>query len=65
MGYTEIAVPPAEDDPVARQDDTLVTPEHRGHRLGLWLKLANLEQMVGAHPEVRRSTRGTPTRTGT
>jgi GNAT superfamily N-acetyltransferase len=52
VAYTETAVPPDEDD-VARQDDTLVAAEHRGHRLGLWIKLANLDQLADTHPEVR------------
>lgn len=50
--YTEIRVPAPGEDAVARQDDTLVAPEHRGHRLGLWIKLANLEQLAAAHPQV-------------
>jgi GNAT superfamily N-acetyltransferase len=40
-------------DGFAMQGDTLVAPAHRGRRLGLWIKLANLEQLVRAHPEVR------------
>ena len=33
------------------QDDTLVMPEHRGHRLGLALKLATYAVIATAHPD--------------
>ncbi len=39
---------------LAQQDDTLVMPAHRGHRLGLRLKLATLDVIERDHPE--RST---------
>src|SRR5690606_14928748 len=39
--------------PDAWQDDTLVMPDHRGHRLGLALKLATLDIIQTAHPERR------------
>ena len=35
------------------QGDTLVARAHRGHRLGLRIKLANLELLLREHPEVR------------
>lgn len=53
-GYTELAVP----DDVARtvdQEDTLVVREHRGHRLGMLLKVANiaeLERRFPGHPAI-------------
>ena len=33
------------------QDDTLVMPEHRGHRLGLALKLATYAVVAAEHPD--------------
>ena len=35
----------------ALQDDTLVMPDHRGHRLGLALKLATLDIVQREHPD--------------
>lgn len=35
----------------AYQWDTLVLPRHRGHRLGLALKVANLSRMQAGHPD--------------
>jgi GNAT superfamily N-acetyltransferase len=52
VGYTSIQVPghaPA----LAFQHDTLVIREHRGHGLGLALKLANLRVLAERLPEVR------------
>ena len=34
------------------QSGTLVMPGHRGHRLGLAIKLANLQALVAAYPQV-------------
>jgi GNAT superfamily N-acetyltransferase len=42
VGYTDIGVNMKRRS-VAYQWDTIVAPDHRGHRLGLLLKLANLE----------------------
>lgn len=53
VGFTAIAV--AEHMPhVAAQWETLVLPEHRGHRLGMLLKTANLQALVAELPGVRR-----------
>ena len=37
---------------LARQSDTVVLRGHRGRGLGLWVKAAMLEWLIGAHPEV-------------
>jgi len=50
-GYTSIVVP-ANESRIAYQWGTLVAREHRGHRLGLALKAANLELLVREEPEV-------------
>lgn len=36
----------------ARQSDTVVLRGHRGRGLGLWVKAAMLEWLIGAHPEI-------------
>jgi len=49
-GHTELVVP--EHDPgVIYQWETLVLPTHRGHRLGLGLKVANLAWTQAEHPD--------------
>lgn len=48
-GYSELYLPHGE--AYAQQDDTLVMPEHRGHRLGTVLKLATLGIVRADHPE--------------
>jgi GNAT superfamily N-acetyltransferase len=53
-GFTTLSVPAELDRPVA-QEDTLVLPAYRGHRLGMLLKAANLKELVqrfGGHPAV-------------
>jgi hypothetical protein len=49
-GFTQISVPADRTQPV-RQQSTLVLREHRGHRLGLLVKLANLRQLTQAVPD--------------
>jgi len=52
VGYTEVVIPlgaPA----WSWQHDTLVMREHRGHGLGLAMKLANVLAVMEQHPDVR------------
>ena len=48
-GYSLVHLPRGSDQ--ALQEDTLVMPEHRGHRLGLALKLATYAVIAAEHPE--------------
>jgi len=53
-GLTLLSVP-AEAGRVVAQEDTLVMPGHRGHRLGTLMKLANLLQLqrdLPGHPAI-------------
>jgi GNAT superfamily N-acetyltransferase len=52
VGYTEIGVNLAV-PAVGYQWDTLVRSEHRGHRLGLLMKRANLQQLREHSPQTR------------
>ncbi len=51
VAYTDIAVTVHESDR-AYQWGTLVRSDHRGHRLGLAVKVANLRLLQETHPEV-------------
>lgn len=51
VAYTEITVPTSRPD-VAGQWGTIVEHDHRGHRLGLLVKVENLRQLRHAFPEV-------------
>ncbi|GAA2745613.1 GNAT family N-acetyltransferase [Terrabacter aerolatus] len=53
--YSDLCVPSTEPD-VVFQWGTLVLPEHRGHRLGMAVKVANLEGLGRLAPQ-RRSVR--------
>ena len=50
-GYTVVHLAHGTDYVV--QDDTLVMPDHRGHGLGMALKVANLRILAAEHPERR------------
>jgi GNAT superfamily N-acetyltransferase len=55
VGFTEISLAEHEGRP-ASQWDTLVLKEHRGHRLGMLLKVANLELVQRISPSTPRVT---------
>lgn len=52
-GHTQLMIP-KDDDGRAFQWDTLILPEHRGHRLGLLLKVINLRRMIDEDPSRTR-----------
>lgn len=49
VGYTQLNVP-AEIGRGVEQNDTIVMREHRGHRLGMLLKVANIQHLQDRHP---------------
>lgn len=53
VAFTALVTRPDTDE-VVFQDDTLVLHEHRGHRLGMLVKTANLAWLAGARPGARR-----------
>ncbi|GAA2162976.1 acetyltransferase (GNAT) family protein [Humibacillus xanthopallidus] len=50
--YTDLVMPSG-DPHIVFQWGTLVLPEHRGHRLGMAVKIANLEELTRLAPERR------------
>ena len=62
VAFSEIAVP-RERPYEGWQWATLVRQEHRGHRLGLAVKLANLDYLGATFPKVRRIITGNAQRT--
>lgn len=54
-GYTTLYVDPLKPW-LGEQDDTLVAAGHRGHRLGMRLKIANLRRLKREYPRVERVT---------
>lgn len=51
--FSAVDVTPVTDEFVF-QDDTLVLREHRGHRLGMLVKVANLDRLAAERPSLRR-----------
>lgn len=51
VAYTELVLDP--DITRAQQSGTIVLPEHRGHRLGLAVKVANLVALQAGYPQRR------------
>lgn len=52
VAYTEVVVRPAQPEK-AEQWDTLVLAAHRGHRLGLLVKVAALRRLAAEQPDTR------------
>jgi GNAT superfamily N-acetyltransferase len=52
VGFTEINLTPQVPE-IVQQQGTAVTPAHRGHALGMWLKAAVLERLVRERPKAR------------
>jgi GNAT superfamily N-acetyltransferase len=52
VAFTEVAIPLGAPESVW-QHDTLVMREHRGHGLGMAVKLANLAALVDSYPHAR------------
>jgi hypothetical protein len=53
VAYTHIDHP-SDKPPVGYQEDTLVVSEHRGHRLGMLVKIGNLRALAEHLPSVKR-----------
>ena len=49
-GFSVLWLPADRSRPVG-QEDTLVLSEHRGHRLGMLMKIANLQELIRSSPE--------------
>lgn len=54
VGNSVIDVHDSPGTTIAHQENTLVMPEHRGHRLGLALKVRNQRRLQEAFPQLRR-----------
>jgi GNAT superfamily N-acetyltransferase len=52
VGFTEINLTPQVPE-IVQQQGTAVTPAHRGHALGMWLKAAVLGRLVRERPKAR------------
>jgi GNAT superfamily N-acetyltransferase len=53
VGFSELGLPRSE-PAIAYQFDTVVSTEHRGHRLGMLLKIANTRALAERSPATRR-----------
>lgn len=53
VAYTDLQWPLHNPAGVVQQI-TIVHPDHRGHRLGMWLKAANLRQLLEVNPDAAR-----------
>ncbi len=53
VGNTEVHVHEAPGSTLGYQENTLVMPDHRGHRLGLGLKVATHRQLAERAPQLR------------
>jgi len=51
-GFTEVTYDPKQPW-VIWQQGTATAPKHRGHKLGLWMKAANLQRILQERPEAR------------
>lgn len=51
--YTTLMLPP-DNEEFVHQEDTLVVKEHRGRRLGMLVKAANLQRLAEVRPQARR-----------
>ncbi|MDO4239050.1 GNAT family N-acetyltransferase [Micrococcus sp.] len=56
VGLNELVAPRSRTSGVVDQWDTIVLPEHRGHRLGMRVKAANVVALREAMPEARAAT---------
>jgi len=54
VGFTELRWPRGGGVEAASQWFTIVSREHRGHRLGMWIKLVNASELVALNPGIRR-----------
>jgi GNAT superfamily N-acetyltransferase len=52
VGFTEINLKPQVPE-IVQQQGTAVSPAHRGHALGMWLKAAVLERLVREQPKAQ------------
>ena len=54
VGFTELRWSAQPGEEAAEQWFTIVSSQHRGHRLGMWMKLVNLDAFMSRCPGVRR-----------